>query len=213
MEDSFAIKNLRTGDLILFDSLSGGLLYYFDKLIKYFTNSKFNHIGMVVKDPTFTDKQLKGLYLWESGWEGTPDPQDGKVKLGVQFTPLKEAIRNNNGTIYIRKLQCSESLYNAIFTEDNLRKVHEVVKDKPYDIVPDDWINAISRKDTHPKKTDRFWCSALVGYIYSKLNILDQSIDWSVLRPSDFSIEDKMEHINLLDGFSLSNYQIEYNCN
>ena len=63
MEDSFAIKNLRTGDLILFDSLSEGLLYYFDKLIKYFTNSKFNHIGMVVKDPTFTDKQLKGLYL------------------------------------------------------------------------------------------------------------------------------------------------------
>ena len=138
MEDSFAIKNLRTGDLILFDSLSGGLLYYFDKLIKYFTDSKFNHIGMVVKDPNFTDKQLKGLYLWESSWEGSPDPQDGKVKLGVQFTPLEEAIRNNNGTVYIRKLQCSESLYNAIFTEDNLRKVHEVVKDKPYDIVPDD---------------------------------------------------------------------------
>ena len=64
-----------------------------------------NHDPKLANISNFTDKQLKGLYLWESSWEGSPDPQDGKVKLGVQFTPLEEAIRNNNGTVYIRKLQ------------------------------------------------------------------------------------------------------------
>jgi len=35
---------------------------------------------------------LEGLYIWESSWEDNPDPQDGKRKLGVQITPIKEVI-------------------------------------------------------------------------------------------------------------------------
>ena len=38
--------------------------------------------------------RLKGYYVWESGWEGTPDPQDGKVKFGVQITPFEEIFQN-----------------------------------------------------------------------------------------------------------------------
>ena len=39
---------------------------------------------MVLKDPSFLHPTLKGLYVWESSWEGKADPQDGKIKLGVQ---------------------------------------------------------------------------------------------------------------------------------
>ena len=76
-------------------------------------------------------------------------------------------------------------------TVKNLSDIHKVVYQKPYDIIPTDWIEAIFRKDDHPQKIDRFWCAALVGYIYTKCGILEKNTDWSVLRPSDFSIQSK----------------------
>ena len=46
------IKNdLRTGDLILFDSRNKFPLSWFDSLIKFFTSSNYNHIAMVLKTP------------------------------------------------------------------------------------------------------------------------------------------------------------------
>ena len=84
--------DLETGDLLLFTGHTTGFLKYFSCLIEYATHSDFSHIAMVLKDPTFIDKSLKGLYVWESSWEGKPDPQDGKIKLGVQITPLHEII-------------------------------------------------------------------------------------------------------------------------
>ena len=37
------------------------------------------------------------------------------------------------------------------------------------------------------QNTKRFWCSALVGYIYTKCGILSESTEWSCLSPADFS--------------------------
>ena len=47
-----------------------------------------------MKDPTFINPELKGIYVWESGWEGKPDPQDGFTKLGVQLTSLDTILSN-----------------------------------------------------------------------------------------------------------------------
>ena len=54
--------SLKTGDLVLFDSDNGGFLKIFDSLIKYFTGSSYNHIGMILRDPTYIKEDLKGLY-------------------------------------------------------------------------------------------------------------------------------------------------------
>ena len=35
---------------------------------------------MVLKDPTFINKNLKGFYLLESSYEPQPDVTDGKIK-------------------------------------------------------------------------------------------------------------------------------------
>ena len=210
-------RNLKTGDLILFDSQNSGLFWLFDKAIKLFTGSDYNHIAMVLVNPTFMAKtcnlpveNFTGYFVWESSWEGEPDPQDGKLKLGVQLTPLEEVIQNNRGKYFIRKLECSDELFKKTFTNENLEEVHKIVYDKMYDINPLDWVGALFRKDSNPKKTDRFWCSALMGIIYSKLGIISDTIDWSILRPSDFSIEDKNEHLQYNAGFKLADYQIEY---
>jgi hypothetical protein len=141
---------------------------------------------MVLKDPDFLDPPLKGLYVWESNYEGKPDPQDGKIKFGVQITPLEEILdyyRKNKSKVYVRKIIC----YPSLFSKNNLEDIHKFVYGKVYDINISDWIEGIERKDKKPQKTDRFWCSALVGYIYTKCDVLTPYTDWSILRPSDFT--------------------------
>ena len=86
--------NLKTGDILLFDYEGGGSMGIFSWLIKKATKSNITHVAMVLKDPVFINSVLKGYYVWESGWEGTPDPQDGKVKFGVQITSLEDIIQS-----------------------------------------------------------------------------------------------------------------------
>ena len=69
--------NLNTGDLILFSSNNTGLFALFDKLIKLFTNSDGIILVWFLKK-VYIDSKLKGYYLYESSWEGTPDPQTVK---------------------------------------------------------------------------------------------------------------------------------------
>ena len=186
--------NLETGDLLLCDSKGKGFFYFFDSIIKHFTHSNYTHIAMIIKDPSFIHPSLKGLYVWESGWENKPDPQDNKIKLGVQITPYKEfydSYINNEGSIYLRKILCTHEKRAQLFNNDKLKTIHQIVYDKPYDIVPKDWIDAYLKKDSNPQKTNRFWCSALIGYIYSQLGIIDNKIDWSILAPVDFSSTSK----------------------
>ena len=193
------MNNLKTGDLIMFCSNNNtGFMGLFSSLIKYGSHSNYTHIGMILKDPTFINKSLKGLYVWESGYEGQPDPQDKLTKLGVQITPLYEMMNNyKNSKIIIRKLKTEEDKLN----DHVLQNIHSVVHNKPYDINILDWIQALIGIDISPQKIDRFWCSAFVGYIYTSAGILKEDIDWSVLSPSDFSLE--AENLKFTDGCSL----------
>ena len=74
-----------------------------------------------------------------------------------------------------------------------------------------DWILALFRKDRKKQNTSRFWCSALVGYIFTKCGILNKNTDWSILRPCDFSLMGEDLHFN--KGFSLSNTETEISKN
>ena len=182
------MNELKTGDIILFDYEGHSII---SSLLKRFTKSNFTHVGMILKDPKFIHPSLKGLYVWESGKEDDPDPQDNKKKIGVQITPFLEIYdkyKNTGSKIYIRKIKD-----NNIFTDENLKKIHDIVYDKPYDIVPLDWIEGYLQKDLNPQKTNRFWCSALIGYIYTQLGILNPDTDWSILRPCDFSQDSQLK--------------------
>ena len=197
------LDDLKTGDLLLFNDNSPGLFEWFSKMIKWGSHSNYSHIAMVLKNPTFLDKPLEGLYIWESSWEDNPDPQDGKRKLGVQITPIKEVIdAYKNGDIYVRRTNTWE--FNP-FTNYNLKHIHDVVYNKPYDICPLDWVEAFLKKDNNPQKTNRFFCSALVGYIYTKVGLLIPETDWSILAPNDFSLSG--ETVRFMPPFSLFPYE------
>jgi len=194
---------MKTGDLLLFNGTGNWL----SSLVKWGTHSNYTHCAMVLKDPTFLHPHLKGTYVWESSWEGLPDPQDGKIKLGLQITPLAEILKSykGKGVALRRAMHCDKSH----FSEENLKKVHDVVYGKPYDIVPFDWVEALVRCDPHAQKTDRFWCSALVGYIYTQCGVLDSDTDWSIMRPSDFSLN--AEKLNFVNGCALSSQEKNIN--
>jgi hypothetical protein len=179
--------NLKTGDLILCDDLvykDWGILSW---VIKFMTQSDFSHIGMIVKDPDFTDPPMKGTYIWMSGISNVPDPEDNTKKFGVQFVPYDEYVSTYGGKLYVRKLHCWK--HEQLFTKENLKKIHQVVYDKPYDVVIADWIEAYCKKDPQPQKTSRFFCSAFIGYIYTQLTLLPEDTDWSILYPGFFSSE------------------------
>jgi len=204
------METLKTGDILLFDYTGGGLFGIFTYLIKKFTHSKFSHIGMVVKDPVFLNNSLKGLYLWESSEEPHSDPQYDKKNIGVQITPLYEILNEykNNGNVYVRHINSNpKENIKYFFSDKQLEDVHKIVYDKPYDIVPRDWWEAHEQIDTDPQKTDRFWCSALVGYIYTKCGLLDETTDWSIMRPCDFSLEN--ENLKFINGAFLEDSEIK----
>ena len=187
------INKLKTGDLLLCSwhnprckSLCNCIFNNFDSCIKWGSHSNWTHSAIVLKDPTFIHHSLKGLYVWESSREARPDPQDGKKKIGVQITPLFELLNSykGSGVVVVRSIHSSPNL----FTNKNLKKVHDVVYGKPYDLNPIDWVEAFLKKDLNPQKTNRFWCSALCGFIYTKCGLLDSKTDWSILAPNDFDI-------------------------
>lgn len=186
------LPQLHTGDVVFCDYTSGGWFGWFSKTIKFFTQSKFSHCAIYLEDATFIDPSLReeGGYVWESSYNGKDeiDPQDGVAgKLGVQITPFAEFYTHykENGFVYSRSLSGCANVNN----DELKRRIHAVVYDKPYDIVPEDWVEALFRYDSDPQKTDRFWCSALAAYIYTQLGVLPSSTDWSVLRPSDLAAE------------------------
>ena len=142
-------------------------------------NTKKSFSETIVDLYNYIDPKLKGYYLYESSWEGTPDPADGKIKLGVQITPLEEAFKNNPGNAYLRKVIAKADT----FSPEKVLDIYKKTNAKPYDLNPVDWIEAFFRIDPTFKfgKSDRFFCSALVAYIYQQLGILQENTDWSLL--------------------------------
>ena len=168
----------QTGDILLFNGK--GWLSYF---IEYFGKCDYSHIGMVVVNPS---TELKGVYLLDCSLE------DNKA---VQLRLLDDVIKDYDGSVYFRKMiyERSEKFQTSIMN------VYNEVKDVPYDLDIFDWIAAkilvdtddLCRAEKTPfsniKDTSKFWCSALVAYLYVRSDILPISTPWSIIAPVDFT--------------------------
>jgi len=187
-------NHLKNGDLLLCSAGKNERwpMSWFASLIKMFTHSVFSHVGMVVESPRFTEVPLEGVYVWESsgGDSSITDPQDGKHKFGVRLTPLSEFLeeyRSQNGSVWLRTLEAGRERLDLSV----LQEIHDTVYGKPYDLRLDDWLKALFPNALAPLATqatpERFWCSALVGFIYVKAGLLDAETVWSFLSPADFS--------------------------
>jgi len=204
------IDKLDTGDILLFCHDCKGWFNSFLNMIKYATHSNYVHVGMIVKDPDFLDTPMKGIYMWESGYEGTPDTQDDKIKLGVQLTPINKIIEHyKHANILVRILNKDNN--KKYFTKDTLTEIHKNAYLKPYDINLLDWVLAFFRYDTQKQKTSRFWCSAFVGYILTKSGILKSDTDWSIMYPCDFSLDaEKLEYEDAHTKYQPVEYKLNF---
>ena len=188
------INSLDSGDLLLFQ----GKHSIVSSIIRCFTNSKWTHVAMVLKNPTFINDKLKGLYLWESGEESFPDSENNEYKYGIQIVDLKEKIKTYDGVIAIRKLTCNKENF-----ETKLKLIHDSVHNKPYDVELWDFImtklgitfldqgsfnyKLLNWFGYNPRKLDKMYCSSLVAYIYTELGLLNNDTRWTDVFPCYFS--------------------------
>ena len=173
------IDELETGDIILF---SGN--YFLSYIVEYFTKSIYSHVGVVLKNPNLGDAKFKGIYLLESGFENTPDPENHRIKKGVQIINLEDKIKNYRGRIYVRKLHCNrdKKFYEKII------EIHSTVHNIPYDLNPIDWIKGYFKINIgNTQKENTYWCSALVSFVYVELGFLNKNIPWTLISPKELS--------------------------
>lgn len=174
-------SSLDTGDLILMSSLDFG-----SKYIRYFTNSYFSHIAMVIKR---NDK----LYLWEADVDEMKDEKYKKdAQYGTRIVNLKEKLSyySNNFFGFLKlntKIDPYKKLnYNYIkkyikrfrfvhFNSNLLLWFLARIRNKTIDNV----CNLItSEKD--------MYCSELIGRVFQDLNILKRDRHPRYYSPEDF---------------------------
>lgn len=103
-----------TGDILLFGSKKSKL----SELIEWWCDSKWSHVGIILKDPKFINYKLKGYYLLESGYEDFADAEDHIKKYGVQIVPLEKVFQEYNGYIYWRQLKLDIDKLKEKYTND-----------------------------------------------------------------------------------------------
>jgi hypothetical protein len=180
------LLDAQTGDILLFNSRK----YWYSRWIESFLHSKFSHVGIIVRNPSFIDKKLRdGIYILESSYEGIPDSIEQKKIYGVQLIPLEACFhsyldKTDTGNVYYRQLNCSkkQSFY------ENFANACKKVYAKSYDLLPQDWLKAEMNIEIGDiQRTDRFWCSALVSYMYVELGLLKKTLPWTLITPNQYS--------------------------
>lgn len=185
---------LDTLDIMLFR----GQNYWFSYVVEYLTWSDFSHVGIVLKAPTYISPELTGVYLLESGSENFPDAEDHKKKFGVQISDLTQILDNYVGKVYYRKFKQENSIFDLLDlesdfdqkqkeTNNKLAVIYKEVYNKPYDDSAFDLIRSeIQIKWGDCRSDKRFFCSALVAYVFYRLGFLPNDTEWDLIIPKHF---------------------------
>lgn len=187
------VKSLKTGDIILYQTTG----HWYSRAIEYFTGSKYSHISIILKNPTWLDPSLtEDVYILESGAEDFPGADTGKITYGVQIASFRKVwneyfLGDSKGSLYIRRINT-----NIPDLQDRILESYKSVKGKPYDLHPRDWLDAfideskpLDQIGGNEQRTDCFWCSALVSYIFIGCKFLDKNVPWTIITPQDYSYD------------------------
>ena len=175
----------------------------FSHIIEWLSPLPYSHCGIFLKAPTYIDSKLTGNYVWESAIEPIPDVEDNIKKCGITITPIEYYLEKYDGSISVKRLLQNNK--QVKIEEKEILDIQKKVYDKPYDLDPMDWIRELlNMKDPDPQKTNRFWCSAFVGYFLTKINALPEDTDWSIFKPADFAEND----IQFQDNYTLGSIKV-----
>lgn len=177
---------LKTGDILLFSGKSG-----ISEGIKFFTLSKWSHVGMVYKFESPLDPK-GSVFCWESTTlSNVKDADTGKLTRGVQRVELSERLERcfaQGYEISVRPL--SKALTDEMIQALNLFR-HDV-SGLPYEknkiellIAAYDGIFGESKEED----LSSLFCSELVAEAYQKMGLLTEEIPSNEFVPKDFSSE------------------------
>ena len=186
LEDS--LKELKTGDLILFSSTSPSTF-----IIKLFSSSEWTHVGLVIRlldDKTVSHNNKGEIYILETNPRKTYDYVFKNEAKGIYFSKF-DTIKHFHTKIMIRKLgskffndKFCEDVYNYAFLNKNLEYPKSVSA----------FIYPLIRYSPE-KEYDHMICSEFVANIYIQtLNIdLKTLINDSYPDKPEFCIPDHFE--------------------
>jgi hypothetical protein len=184
---------IETGDVLLF----GNPRSWLSRFIQWGDGTDVSHVAVAVRNPPWLDR-LDGLYVMEAGTEPFPDVEYHEYKYGVRMSTLEQVVqsyKDAGGTVRLRKLKTDRT-----WTEEQLRQVHLDVHNRPYDDTPSSWVEAFYSYEGGHGHRDRFFCSALVSYVFCGLGLLSPTANWSLISPTDYLRD---EHLPLNSGVTL----------
>lgn len=189
---------LKTGDILLFSG-KGGI----SEGIKFFTVSKWSHVGMVYRfdDP----RDVNGsIFCWESTTLcDLKDADTGKLTKGVQRVELSERLERcfaNGYEISVRQL-------SKALTDDMIRSLNEFrhdVSGRPYEKDKIELLKSAYDGIFGENKEDlsSLFCSELLAEAYQRMGLITKHISSNEFTPKDFSSEKKL---TLEFGYALEN--------
>ena len=191
--DTYVEENGGNGDLLLFhgnDPIS--------RCIRVLSQSSISHCALLIRDPIYIHKSLKGLYVMESSRFKNPYKRD--IHL-VPFHKIIDREKQLGNQVYWRSLYDKKRLCNT-----DLYDIYNTIKDGKYDLSIEHWFKAFQVRKYKIKTSffdqKQFDCSALVGYYYNRLGILSRDQDWTTLSPASFFSKDK-NRVNIMYPYYL----------
>ena len=144
-----------------------------------FTPSTWDHVGLVLKDPTWLHPGLQGTFVWET------------CDTGLQMTPIDDRLKNYSGRVYLRKASLDNTINDKLLKDASTRldnNSHNVLTSFLEIKEPDATI----------------WSAALVSYVIVRMNFLNyHGIRNLSLTPNDF-VSGKTFDKYLLPGLKYS---------
>jgi len=187
---------LKTGDIVLFSG-KGGI----SEGIKFFTLSKWSHVGMVYRIVEPLDPE-GSVFCWESTTlSNIEDADTGKLTNGVQRVEFSERLERCFATGY----EISVRPLNKALPDEKVRALnlfrHEV-SGRPYEKDKIELIKSAYDGLFGQNKEDlsSLFCSELVAEAYQRMELLDENRPSNEYTPKDFSRE---KNLTLLGGYSL----------
>jgi hypothetical protein len=174
---------LKTGDILLFSG-KGGI----SEGIKFFTLSKWSHVGMVYRfeDPN----DAKGtVFCWESTTlNDLADADSGKLTQGVQRVELSERLER----CFSKGYEISIRQLNTPLTNDMLKALNDFrheVSGRPYEKNKLELIKSTYDSVFGESKEDlsSLFCSELLAEAYQRMGLLTEKKPSNEYTPKDFS--------------------------
>ena len=162
--------SLDTGDIVLFSG-KGGI----SAGIKWFTTSRWSHVGMVLKLP---DHDL--IMLWES-----TTLSDLSNSVGVQLVPLSARLNTYGGEVAIRQL----SIFLDGDERARLNALRRELTGRPYEANKLELVRAAydGAFGANTEDLSSLFCSELVAEAYQNLGLLGEDKPSNEYTPADFS--------------------------